>query len=191
MATSHAELSTGFEALFEEAMADVDESLRGTLGAVSVAQRVVALQCIYYAHMFLVLREHALRRRLKLEKRRKKKLMANFAGSSERQDAYLARRQEMMKGWGLDKVTSIEGDEMAQIDGMVESLEATIGQEGRDVTIGIVGCGTIGLQLLRLLLQCGTFTPGRILVSTRSPEGLLHYQVRACCTTRSALAATR
>ena len=54
-------------------------------------------------------------RRLKLERRRKKKLMATFAGSSDRQDAYLARRQELLKGWELDKVPTTEGDQIAQV----------------------------------------------------------------------------
>ena len=111
------ELATPFSELYQLALRDVDTDLRGTLAAATPSQKVVVLQCIYYAHMFLVLREHALMRRLKLERRRKKKLMATFAGSSDRQDAYLARRQELLKGWELDKVPTTEGDQIAQVRG--------------------------------------------------------------------------
>lgn len=172
------DLKTPFGELYELALRDIEPELQGTLAAATPSKKVVVLQCIYYAHMFLVLREHALMRRLKLERRRKKKLMATFAGGADRQDAYLSRRQELLKGMGLDKVPTTEGDQMAQMDGMIAQLEATISNGGKDVTVGIIGCGSVGIQLLKLLLQCGTFTPDRILVSTRRPDELLQYQAR-------------
>jgi hypothetical protein len=134
------------------------------------------LQCIYYAHMFLVLREHVLRRRVKDEQRKKREMMANFAGSADRQDAYLARRKEMLEGFGLDKVASTENDMVTQMDALIAQLEATIANDGRDVTIGIIGCGRIGLELLNLLLQ--VLLLPQMYGHTCTPPSLVHLHNR-------------
>jgi hypothetical protein len=75
----------GVERLIEMAMGDVAPDLRPALQAVPCVRQAVVLQCVYYAHMFFVLRERAIKRRIRLEKKRKRTLSATFAGAEERQ----------------------------------------------------------------------------------------------------------
>ena len=166
------------EGIIDLAMADAAPDMQASLRAMEPTQRVVILQCIYYAHMFLVLRERALKRRIKLEKKKKKKLSGTFEGAEGRQEAYLAKKAAMLKQFGVDNSNTAEAQQVARIEALIETLEGILDRKGSDVRLGIIGGGRMGTQLLDLLLRCGSFSPERIRLSTRRPEGLLEYQAQ-------------
>jgi hypothetical protein len=164
--------------LIRLAMLDVAPTLQPSLRAMEPVQQAIVLQCVYYAHMFFVLREQAIKRRIKLEEQKKKSLSGTFEGAEERQDAYLKRREAMVAQFGLDNAGEAETQQVAQADALITELEETLAKKGADVRLGIIGGGRIGTALLRMLLHCGTFSPDRIRVSTRRPEMLLDYQAQ-------------
>lgn len=177
-AEAHRKAATSVEALINMVMEDASPDLLPSLRAMEPVQRVVVLHCIYYAHMFLVLREKALKRRVRIEQKKKKKLSGTFEGQEDRQEAYLAKRAAMLKQLGIDDADTPEAQEIAQIDARIAELEATLAKDGSDVRIGIIGGGRIGTQLLDMLIRCGTFPTSQIKLSTRRPEVLLEYQAQ-------------
>ena len=182
-AEAHRQAALNVENLIDMAMEDAVADLQPSLRAIDPVQRVVVLHCIYYAHMFLVLREKALKRRIRIEQKKKKKLSGSFEGQEDRQEAYLAKRAAMMKQFGVDDADTPEAQEIAQIEACITELEEVLDKKGADVRIGIIGGGRIGTQLLDMLIRCGTFPTNQIKLSTRRPEGLLEYQAQGvkCC----------
>jgi hypothetical protein len=177
-AEAHRKAALSVDSLITMAIEDAIPDLAPSLRAMEPVQRVVVLQCIYYAHMFLVLREKALKRRVRIEQKKKKKLSGTFEGQEDRQEAYLAKRAAMMKQFGVDDSNTAEAQQVAQIEALIAELEATLEKKGSDVRIGIIGGGRIGTQLLDMLIRCGTFPTDQIKLSTRRPEGLLEYQAQ-------------
>eukprot|EP01048_Picozoa_sp_COSAG05_P011845 COSAG05_NODE_1145_length_5733_cov_3.986865_3_plen_525_part_00 len=169
---------TGDEILLKMCFDDLKPEIAKPMRAMEPALQALVLQCVYYAHMFFVLREKAIQRRIRIEKKKKRSLSSTFAGQEERQDDYLARREKLMAQFEVDNAGDHEAQQVAQIDAVIESLQATLAKEGSDVRVGIIGGGRVGLALLRALLHCGTFSPDRIRLSTRRPEELLDYQAQ-------------
>jgi hypothetical protein len=174
----HRKAALSVENLIAMVMDDAAADLQPSLRAMEPVQRVVVLHCIYYAHMFLVLREKAVKRRIRIEQKKKKKLAGTFEGQEERQEAYLAKRAAMLKQFGVDDADTPEAQEIAQIEARIAELEAILDKKGSDVRIGIIGGGRIGIQLLDMLIRCGTFPTNQLKLSTRRPEGLLEYQAQ-------------
>ena len=127
------------EGIIDLAMADAAPDMQASLRAMEPTQRVVILQCIYYAHMFLVLRERALKRRIKLEKKKKKKLSGTFEGAEGRQEAYLAKKAAMLKQFGVDNSNTAEAQQVGRIEALIETLEGILDRKGSDVRLGIIG----------------------------------------------------
>jgi hypothetical protein len=156
-AEAHRMAATSVEALISMVIEDASPDLLPSLRAMEPVQRVVVLHCIYYAHMFLVLREKALKRRVRIEQKKKKKLSGTFEGQEGRQEAYLAKRAAMLKQLGIDDADTPEAQEIAQIDACIAELEAALAKAGSDVRIGIIGGGRIGTQV-RLTSTCSLAT---------------------------------
>lgn len=175
---AHRKKEVSVDSLISMVMHDAAADLQSSLRAMEPIQRVVVLHCIYYAHMFLVLREKALKRRIRIEQKKKKKLAGTFEGQEDRQEAYLAKRAAMLKQFGVDDSDTAEAQEIAKIEACIAELEAVLEKKGSDVRIGIIGGGRIGTQLLDMLIRCGTFPTSQIKLSTRRPEGLLEYQAQ-------------
>ena len=191
-AEAHRKAALSVDNLISMVMQDATDDLQPSLRAMEPVQRVVVLHCIYYAHMFLVLREKALKRRVRIEEKKKKKLSGTFAGQEDRQEAYLAKRAAMLKQFGVDENETPEAQEIAQIEARIAELQAVLEKKGADVRIGIIGGGRIGTQLLDLLIRCGTFPTAQLKLSTRRPEGLLEYQAQGvkCCYDNAEIAAS-
>ena len=146
------------EGIIDLAMADAAPDMQASLRAMEPTQRVVILQCIYYAHMFLVLRERALKRRIKLEKKKKKKLSGTFEGAEGRQEAYLAKKAAMLKQFGVDNSNTAEAQQVARIEALIETLEGILDRKGSDVRLGIIGGGN--MLVARAPWMCGRFGAG-------------------------------
>ena len=65
--------------------------------------------------MFFVLREKAIQRRIRIEKKKKRTLSATFTGQEERQDDYLAKREKLMAQFGVDNAGEQETQQVAQV----------------------------------------------------------------------------